>query len=64
MTIEPRRDDFVVHCDSYSCPEYIEVDSRVFTDAVREVKRRGWTFRKDKDGKWVHKCIICQDRGK
>lgn len=61
MTIEPLAGSFVVHCDS--CPGYLEVDTPVFSALVKQIKFKGWKIYKDKDGKWSHKCVACQEGG-
>ena len=59
MTIEPLRDSFNVHCDS--CDKCLEVDTPVFGAMVKAIKFKGWKFYKDKDDKWSHKCVACQE---
>jgi len=56
MTIQPKRNSFIVNCDS--CPEYLEVDSTDFKDALKEMKFYGWkTFKKNDE--WVNQCPVC-----
>jgi hypothetical protein len=62
MTIQDMGGRFVCDCDT--CPEYLEVVSNHFADIVAEIKARGWKIYKDKNDKWSHKCIVCQERGR
>lgn len=62
MTITPKRNSFIVHCDF--CPEYFEVESDDFKEARREIKFRYWQTLKDHKDDWVNKCLACQEEGR
>ena len=59
MTIEPRQDCFVVHCDT--CPEYFIDETLEFDELIKMIKLKGWKLYKDENDKWSHKCPACQE---
>lgn len=59
MTIIPKKDSFTVQCDS--CRECLEVDSSRLKDLGRALRIKQWKTYKDKEDKWSHKCVACQE---
>ena len=64
MTIQPLRESFIVHCDTRGCPNCFEVETTKFDELRNHIMARRWTFYKDKNDKWSHKCTACQEGGK
>ena len=59
MTIEQKRDSYVVHCDT--CPNYFEDETLDFNDFVKLFKIQGWITYKDEDDRLVNKCPVCRE---
>ena len=61
MTIEPKQDSFIIHCDAPKCSEYLEEKSHEFEDVIRLLKFKGWKTYKQKSGSRLVKCPACQE---
>jgi hypothetical protein len=51
-------DCFVWRCDH--CSRSAEFPPGNFWSCVAELKSRGWTFSRDDEGSWSHRCRNCQ----
>ena len=60
MTIQPRRDSFIVLCDS--CPDCFRVETVDFRELIKTIKIKGWKIYQDDKGDWLHKCKTCQEK--
>ncbi len=47
-----------ITCDRCST-EYLEIDADSFVEAVKELKREGWSVFKNEDDEWTHTCTEC-----
>lgn len=59
MTIQPKRDCFMVQCDT--CPNSLRVDSVNFNDVTKTIKLKSWETYKNKNNERALKCPICQE---
>lgn len=61
MTIDRRREEIVVSCDS--CPEILETDEEEFSAARTAMHTAGWKVSKG-GSEWEHTCPACQEKAR
>ena len=47
-----------ITCDRCST-EFLEIEVDSFIEAVKELKREGWSVFKNEDDEWTHTCPEC-----
>lgn len=56
-------DIYCDYCDCFYGRGFTQAVGRTYSDCKRQLERRGWRFRRTKDGE-KHSCPGCRDRRK